>query len=331
MEFEKVCHPLSMMEKKKYIYNKYDDNPDKYKRVIMGYTLKRRDNAIIVHRVIGRAVEIAMDEQDPPKAVEFLKKSLYDILDGKYPITDFITTKTLKANYKGTKKITDSKGREGEPGTWFWDDVNCSIAHVKLCQRMKERDLGNCPQVNDRIAFVTVAHENSKKMLQADRIEHPDYIIANNLKIDYLFYISNQIMNPCIQFFELLTDELSDIFNSIIQKETKRNEMIFDKIARNAGLKKLEKYGIVENKDNLNDDWDPDAGFNKKSKSNLNVDDILMNYKIDQNITSRKKKIDKQKSKKDTTIKRNNKYIDMIVSEINERLDLEKISNPNNI
>lgn len=331
MEFEKVCHPLSMMEKKKYIYNKYDDNPDKYKRVIMGYTLKRRDNAIIVHRVIGRAVEIAMDEQDPPKAIEFLKKALYDILDGKYPITDFITTKTLRANYKGTKKITDSKGREGEPGTWFWDDVNCSIAHVKLCQRMKDRDPGNCPQVNDRIAFVTVAHENSKKMLQADRIEHPDYIIANNLKIDYLFYISNQIMNPCIQFFELLTDELNDIFNSIIQKETKRNEMIFDKIARNAGLKKLEKYGIVENKDSLDDDWDPDAGFNKKPKSNLNVDDILMNYKIDQNITCRKKKIEKQNSKKDTTIKKNNKYIDMIVSEINERLDLEKISNPDNI
>jgi hypothetical protein len=139
-------------------------------------------------------------------------------------------------------------------------------------------------------------------------------------------------MNPCIQFFELLTDELSDIFNSIIQKETKRNEMIFDKIARNAGLKKLEKYGIVENKDSLDDNWDPDAGFNKKSKSNLNVDDILMNYKIDQNITSRKKKIDKQSSKKDnTTIKRNNKYIDMIVSEMNERLDLEKISNPDNI
>ena len=59
IEFEKVCHPLSMMEKKKYIYNKYDDNPDKNKRVIMGYTLKRRDNAIIVHRVIGRAVEIS--------------------------------------------------------------------------------------------------------------------------------------------------------------------------------------------------------------------------------------------------------------------------------
>ena len=320
MEFEKVCHPLSMMEKKKYIYNKYDDNPDKYKRVIMGYTLKRRDNAIIVHRIIGKAVEIAMDEQDPPKAIEFLKKSLYDILDGKYPIADFITTKTLSANYKGTKKITDSKGKEGDSGTWFWDDVNCSIAHVKLCQRMKERDPGNCPQVNDRIAFVTVAHENSKKMLQADRIEHPDYIIANNLKIDYLFYISNQIMNPCIQFFELITDELSNIFNSIIKKETTRNEMIFDKNARNAGLKKLEKYGIVENISNDDDNWDPNLCF-KKTKSNINVNDILMNHTIDQNIISRKKKIEKQNSKKEKTIiKKNNKYIDMIVDEMNERL-----------
>jgi len=318
MEFEKVCHPLSLMEKKKYIYNKYDDNPDKYKRVIMGYTLKRRDNAIIVHRVIGRAVEIAMDDQDPPKAIAFLKTALKDILDGKYPITDFITTKTLKANYKGTKKTTDDKGNEGDAGTWFWDDVNCSIAHVKLCQRMKERDPGNCPQINDRIAFVTVAHENSKKMLQADRIEHPDYIIANNLKIDYLFYITNQIMNPCVQFFELLTDKLVNIFNSVIEVETLRNDKMFDKKAREIGFKKLEKYGIVPNENNSNEenDWDPDTFF-QKSKSKLNVDDILINHKIDQNINERRKKIVK---KTKSISKRTNKYVNMMVSEINQKL-----------
>lgn len=312
MEFEKVCHPLSLMEKKKYIYNKYEENPDKYKRVIMGYTLKRRDNATIVHRIIGKAIEIAMDEQDPPKALDFLKKSLKDILDGKYPITDFITTKTLKANYKGTKKTTDDKGKEGDVGTWYWDDVNCSIAHVKLCQRIQERDPGNSPQINDRIPFVTVAHENSKKMLQAERIEHPDFIIANNLKIDYLFYISNQIMNPCIQFFELLTDKLNEIFNTIIKLETIRNESMFDKKAREEGLKKLKKYGIIEN--NEDNEWDPDSCFTK-SKSIINVDDILINHKIDQNINNKKKK----NTKKSVT-KKTNKYLNIMVDEINQKL-----------
>lgn len=325
MEFEKVCHPLSMMEKKKYIYNKYDDNPDKFKRVVMGYTLKRRDNATIVHRVIGKAVEIAMDEQDTDKAVKFLTQALHDILDGKYPIEDFITTKTLRGNYKGTKLTTDDKGTQGQEGSWFWDDVSCSIAHVKLCQRIKARDPGACPQINDRIPFVTVALENSKKMLQADRIEHPDYIIANNLKVDYLFYITNQIMNPCVQFFELITDKLPAMFNEIIQKETARNEKMFDQKARKAGIKKLEKYGITMDQaaNSGADDWDPDAGF-AKSKSALPVDTMLADWNVNKSVIAKARKeakAAKQTAKSVNYTKRKNKVLDMLVAEMNEKIE----------
>ena len=324
MEFEKVCQPISLMEKKKYIYNKYDDNPDEFELVVMGYTLKRRDNATIVHRVLGKAVEIAMNEQDTDKAISFLVKALNDIIDGKYPIDDFITTKTLRGNYKGTKLKTDERGKAGDEGSWFWDDVNCSIAHVKLCQRMKIRDPGNCPQINDRIPFVTVAHENSKKMLQADRIEHPDYIIANKLKVDYLFYITNQIMNPCIQFFELITDELGDIFNQIIKTENNRNEKMFDQKARVAGLKKLKKYGIVSkdsiSKNNEDDDWDPDSEFVNKSKSKLPVDELLASHSVNNATIARAKK-DKNKIKSVNYTKRKNKALDMLISEMNEKLE----------
>ena len=45
-----------------------------------------------------------------------------------------------------------------------------------------------------------------KKILQGDRIEHPDFIKANNLDIDYKFYISNQIMNPVKQVLDLDMD-----------------------------------------------------------------------------------------------------------------------------
>jgi len=362
MEYEKTFHPFSLMAKKRYIGNKYEENPDKYKRVIMGYTLKRRDNATIVHKVIGRAVEIAMDEMDIDKAINFIKTSLKDILDGKFPITDYITTKTLRANYKGenlraerkSKKFIDNilsiedlekiiianksvneikskikdkldkkhndekledlllrlpideiktiindniKSSRSEDGTqeiiippgikssWFWDNVNCSVAHVKLCQRIKERDSGNCPEINDRIPFVTVALENSKKMLQADRIEHPDYIIKNNLKIDYLFYISNQIMNPCVQFFELLTDELKDIFDNIIKTETDVNNKIYDNRARDKYFKKVEKYDIhITDSNHINNDW---------------ISETLINKKIEDNLIIKEKK-NKLKSKKNT-------------------------------
>ena len=45
------------------------------------------------------------------------------------------------------------------------------------------------------------------KVLQGDRIEDPQYIIDQNISLDYEFYITNQIMNPVKQVFDLEMDE----------------------------------------------------------------------------------------------------------------------------
>ena len=180
---------------------------------------------------------------------------------------------------------------------------------------MKERDPGNCPAVNDRISFVTVALPNSKKLLQAERIEHPDYIIKNNLKIDYLFYITNQILNPCIQFFELLTDELSDVFSNIINIENRINEKIFDKQARIKGLTELRQFGVYENKDiKIDNDWIDDNMFKKDITGSNN---ILIDYCINQNMVKPKKRIIRN-----SIVKRKNKFLDMTVGEINNNLSI---------
>ena len=60
--------------------------------------------------------------------------------------------------------------------------------------------------------------------MQGDSIEHPDYIKENNLQVDYLFYLTNQIMNPTIQFLELLVKNPNDIFNEAISMENNRRE-----------------------------------------------------------------------------------------------------------
>ena len=46
-----------------------------------------------------------------------------------------------------------------------------------------------------------------KKVLQGDRIEDPQYIIDQNISLDYEFYITNQIMNPVKQVLDLDKDE----------------------------------------------------------------------------------------------------------------------------
>ena len=75
---------------------------------------------------------------------------------------------------------------------------------------MGERDPGNKPAVKERIpyAYIVVENKSKTKLLQGDKIEHPSYMIANNLKPDYTFYITNQIMKPLSQIFALVLEEI---------------------------------------------------------------------------------------------------------------------------
>ena len=53
-----------------------------------------------------------------------------------------------------------------------------------------------------------IINTTNKKALQGDKIETPSYITENNLKIDYSFYITNQIMKPVQQVFALVLEKM---------------------------------------------------------------------------------------------------------------------------
>ena len=75
---------------------------------------------------------------------------------------------------------------------------------------MKEIQVCICkPGPGDRIPFIYIKTEN-KKALQGERIEHPKFIIENDLKIDYGFYITNQIMKPLLQLFAIVLEQMSE-------------------------------------------------------------------------------------------------------------------------
>jgi DNA polymerase elongation subunit (family B) len=171
----------------------------------MGIVLKRRDNAPIVKHVFGNVIEKIMIDKDLNKSVEWLKETLTDIRGGeKFPMNDFIITKSLRGYYKN-------------PG---------GIAHKVLADRMGERDPGSKPTPGDRMPYAykvlgdDMLKDKSKvyksgprkgeardlKVLQGDRIEDPTYITNNGLKLDYEFYITNQIMNPVKQVLDLRMD-----------------------------------------------------------------------------------------------------------------------------
>ncbi|AZL89277.1 B-family DNA polymerase [Megavirus baoshan] len=189
--YEKTFHPFILVAKKKYVGLLFETNPNKYFLKSMGIVLKRRDNAPIVKIVVGGIIDYILKNRDIDKAVEYTRNVLSKLMNGEYPIDKFIISKTLKSKYK-------------KPST---------IAHKVLADRMAIRDPGNKPQINDRIPFVYVVKDmgNKKKkdILQGDLIEHPDYVIQNNMKIDYLYYLEHQIIKPATQILELMIDSRS--------------------------------------------------------------------------------------------------------------------------
>lgn len=220
-EYEKTFYPFILLSKKRYCANKYEFDDVKYKMQSMGIVLKRRDNAQIVKTIYGGVLDIILNQLDVKKSIEFMRSKLFDLIEGKFQLEELIVSKSLKSQYANPD----------------------SIAHKVLAERMGERDEGTKPQVNDRIPYIyiEVEEKKGKKVLQGNRIEHPDYIRSNpkTCKPDYGFYISNQIMKPILQVYALVLEDLNgykksrDYYKTMyekLSKEHKDEKLVKDKL-----------------------------------------------------------------------------------------------------
>jgi DNA polymerase elongation subunit (family B) len=187
LEYEKTFMPFCLLSKKRYVGMLYELDPHSCKRKSMGIVLKRRDNAPIVKDVYGGIIDILMKEKNIEQAVKFLKDCMQNIVDGKYAMDKLVITKSLRSGYKNPQQI----------------------AHKVLADRMGKRDSGNKPGNGDRIPYVYIENPD-RKALQGERIETPEFILANKLKINYSFYITNQIMKPLQQVFALVLEQMKD-------------------------------------------------------------------------------------------------------------------------
>lgn len=203
LEYEKTFWPFIILTKKRYVGNKYEFNPDAYSQTSMGIVLKRRDNAPIVKIVVGGIVRSILNERSPEKAIAFSRETLRNMLSGNYQIDKFIISKTLKDK----DKYAD------------WT----KMVHAVLADRVEQRDPGNGFRSNDRVPYVYVETDHEVK-LQGDRVELPDYIQKHDIKIDYLFYITNQIMKPSIQFLDNVVVNPKKIFDAYINREINRRK-----------------------------------------------------------------------------------------------------------
>jgi len=219
LSYEKTMMPFILLSKKRYVGMLYETNPNKGKMKYMGLSLKRRDSCDYLKDTYGGILNILMQKEPtvpfkPPlidqnsqasssplnlvvegnmpsertniqQAVEFLDKSLQDLIHGKVPMEKLMITKALRGHYKNPQQI----------------------AHAVLAERINQRDPGNKPKPGDRMKFVHVVHKDSKA-LQGEKIETPEFILQNQIPIDYSFYITNQLMKPLQQLFGLALEPI---------------------------------------------------------------------------------------------------------------------------
>lgn len=179
LNYEKVLYPFIIFAKKRYIGNLYENDVDKFDLKSMGVVLKRRDNSKILKHIYGGIIKIILEDKDIIKSIEFLESELNKLVNGEYELDNFIISKKINTTYKNPE----------------------SIAHKVLADRVNKRKNGNIFNSGDRIEYIFI--ENDKAKLQGERIETKEYILENNLKPDYKYYIENQLINPITDIYKL--------------------------------------------------------------------------------------------------------------------------------
>ncbi len=223
LEMEKCIYPFILISKKRYHGHYYTTiGKDKFYPNSMGIVLKRRDNANITKHIFGGMIDVIMNTHDIQEAIQFIKTECQKLLNGEFPIDMFIETRTLKSYYKNPMQI----------------------AHNVLAMRIGIRDPGSRPNSNDRIPFVHIINEEPDA-LQGDKIEDPQFVIVNKIPIDYRFYLTNQIRNPCVQILALEIGEVKaeKLFDNILT-EYDQLKSGFKKITTFSNIKVVEKRGL---------------------------------------------------------------------------------------
>jgi len=209
LSYEKTLMPFILLSKKRYVGMLYETDPHKGKLKYMGLSLKRRDSCDYLKDTYGGILNILMGKTitDPTKpaiqnSIDFLNRSLIQLVEGKVPMEKLMITKALRSDYKNPDQI----------------------AHKVLADRIGKRDPGNKPKPGDRLKFVFVTNENHKA-LQGDKIETPEYILQANLPVDYTHYITNQLMKPLQQLFGLAVDQIWENQGKMGALKTYRKEL----------------------------------------------------------------------------------------------------------
>ena len=181
LEFEKVYFPYLLMNKKRYAGLLWT-NPNHYDKLdAKGLETVRRDNCLLVRRMVDTCLRKILVERDVCGAIDYAKGTISDLLQNKIDISMLVISKQL--------------GKSADDA-----DYANKQAHVELAMRMRKRDPGSAPNVGDRVPYVII--QAAKGVPAYEKSEDPVFVLNNSIPIDTEYYLSNQLSNPLTRIFE---------------------------------------------------------------------------------------------------------------------------------
>ena len=161
IKIENVFKTLLILSKKRYAGISVEPNPNgiwKEKTVMKGIETVRRDWCDLTGSTLNRVLDIILREQNPKKALNYVKEIISDLDNNKIPLEKLVITKSISKSLKQYKGI---------------------MPHVEVMKKMQKRDISTAPSIGDRVPYVII----SGSQLTSKRAEDPDYVKENGLKI----------------------------------------------------------------------------------------------------------------------------------------------------
>jgi len=203
LELEKVYWPYILYSKKRYAAKMWTQGRDGQMKMdyidVKGLQLVRRDNIPYVREVSKDILDIILESNDAQPAKDLAQRKAAELLDGRVPMNKLVLSQKLAESYKNT-----------------------NLAHVKVRDKMREREPGSEPQPGDRVPYVLVKTEK-KGATQGDRAEDPGWVQRHGLDLDYDYYFNNKFMNPICDLLEPLVENPKEaIFGDLIPKKPRK-------------------------------------------------------------------------------------------------------------
>jgi len=184
LDFEKLFHPLLLLNKKRYAGRKYVMKRDNgwgnehVKWIFLdssGMENVRRDSCQLVSDTVTGILDRAVFNMDIQEAVNFTHRVLADLRYGRVPFNKLIISRGLnKLHYK------------------------VKAAHVYLKEKIARRNPALTPRFGDRVPYVIVEGPERKATMRG---EDPVYAYDHGLAIDTDWYLSNQLTKPLQRLF----------------------------------------------------------------------------------------------------------------------------------